>query len=125
MLTDRIYVTARALRKILRFVTKRHMVVKVRYDENDSNGETYTIAEIGVIQKYSVKTIDMGGYKEFHIYIIFDDGREMEINRISNQWEFAESRNHNGPVMVGPSGCGPDNYFFIRKIDKQEVIGNG
>lgn len=115
----RYQVRARKLRRILRFLQKRYIPIRIKYQWNTSIGYSNTRTYQGVIKEYSIVSREfMDDIIFFDVQIEFMNGDRME-EELSTMWEFDWSGTHNRmkKVRLCEANGGPYNYFTIERLD--------
>lgn len=106
------FVTARKIRRILRFIQKRQMRVSVRYEINTSVGMYDRRKYEGQIQSYEVTRDEDSS--EYAVDITFHGGLKMH-EYLAGDWFFMKAQDVNGCVAA-VCNDGPYNYFIIELV---------
>lgn len=120
---NRYSVSAKKLRRILRWLRNRQIRVCITFNWINSIQMSQHRRHIGVIKDFTVTTKDFGDIKDFNIHIKFDNGTEME-ETLGDYWEF-NPRNPDKMKRCELMHCnsGPYCGFIIKRLDLPDSDG--
>lgn len=112
-------VTARKLRRVLRFVQKRRIPMRFRYEYNNSMGVHEKRTYEGVVESYRVDKIDYDDGVQMTIHVQFEGEGELQESVSDFAWTIAKVRPNpmRGMVLIGKNGDGTYDYFVMQRTD--------
>lgn len=112
-------VTARKLRRVLRFVQKRRIPMRFRYEYNNSMGHHHERTYEGTVETYRVDKIDYDDGIQMTVHIQFEGGGGLQESVDDFAWTIARVRPNpmRGMVLIGNNGDGTYDYFVMQRMD--------
>lgn len=110
-------VSRRKLCRILRFLEKRKIPVRITYFWTNSIGMNVRRSYGGVIKNFEIITRDIGWYYEYCIKVEFYDGSKMEED-INSFWQFDPyNTQKQKKCKLVFYNSGPECSFIIERKD--------